>query len=129
MGVQYIRGNLCHCLTQCTSNWVLSFVVADDIKIGFGNRIPLWMFGLLCRFFLSKKDFSVFSFFPKKNSQSVQGTVSSHFSPNKATASCNKDLHYKTIPLASNTSLDTSLTSSWRYNIFQRLDESLQKFP
>ena len=24
-----------------------SYVVADDIEIGFGNRIPLWMFGLL----------------------------------------------------------------------------------
>jgi hypothetical protein len=24
-----------------------SFVVADDIEIGFGNKIPLWMFGFL----------------------------------------------------------------------------------
>ena len=24
-----------------------SFVVADEIEIGFGNKIPLWMFGLL----------------------------------------------------------------------------------
>ncbi len=24
-----------------------SFVVADDIEIGFGNKIPLWMFGLI----------------------------------------------------------------------------------
>ena len=24
-----------------------SFVVADDIEIGFGNKIPLWLFGFL----------------------------------------------------------------------------------
>jgi hypothetical protein len=24
-----------------------SFVVADEIEIGMGNKIPLWMFGLL----------------------------------------------------------------------------------
>ena len=24
-----------------------SFVVADDIDIGFGNKIPLWLFGFL----------------------------------------------------------------------------------
>ena len=24
-----------------------SFVAADDIEIGFGNKIPLWLFGLL----------------------------------------------------------------------------------
>ena len=24
-----------------------SFVVADDIEVGFGNRIPLWLFGFL----------------------------------------------------------------------------------
>ena len=24
-----------------------SFVVADDIEIGFGNKIPLWFFGFL----------------------------------------------------------------------------------
>ena len=29
------------------SNIPNSFVVADEIEIGFGNKIPLWMFGLL----------------------------------------------------------------------------------
>ena len=24
-----------------------SFIVADDIEIGFGNKIPLWLFGFL----------------------------------------------------------------------------------
>jgi len=24
-----------------------SFVVADDIEVGFGNKIPLWLFGFL----------------------------------------------------------------------------------
>ena len=24
-----------------------SFVVADDIEVGFANRIPLWLFGFL----------------------------------------------------------------------------------
>jgi hypothetical protein len=24
-----------------------SFVVADDIEIGYGNRIPLWLFGMM----------------------------------------------------------------------------------
>ena len=24
-----------------------SFVVADDIEMGFGNKIPLWLFGFL----------------------------------------------------------------------------------
>jgi len=24
-----------------------SYVVADDIEIGFGNKIPLWLFGLI----------------------------------------------------------------------------------
>jgi len=24
-----------------------SFVVADDIETGFGNKIPLWLFGFL----------------------------------------------------------------------------------
>jgi len=24
-----------------------SYIVADDIEIGFGNKIPLWMFGFL----------------------------------------------------------------------------------
>jgi hypothetical protein len=24
-----------------------SFVAADDIEIGFGNKIPLWLFGFL----------------------------------------------------------------------------------
>lgn len=24
-----------------------SFVVADDMEFGFGNKIPLWLFGLL----------------------------------------------------------------------------------
>ena len=24
-----------------------SFVVADEIEIGFGNKIPLWLFGML----------------------------------------------------------------------------------
>jgi hypothetical protein len=24
-----------------------SFVVADDIEIGFGDKIPLWLFGFL----------------------------------------------------------------------------------
>jgi hypothetical protein len=24
-----------------------SFVVADDIEIGFGNKIPLWLFGFV----------------------------------------------------------------------------------
>ena len=24
-----------------------SYVVADDLEIGFGNKIPLWLFGLL----------------------------------------------------------------------------------
>ena len=24
-----------------------SYVVADDIEIGFGNKIPLWLFGFL----------------------------------------------------------------------------------
>ena len=24
-----------------------SFVVSDDMEIGFGNKIPLWMFGFL----------------------------------------------------------------------------------
>jgi len=24
-----------------------SFVAADDIQIGFGNRVPLWIFGFL----------------------------------------------------------------------------------
>lgn len=24
-----------------------SFVVADDIEIGFGNKVPLWLFGFL----------------------------------------------------------------------------------
>lgn len=25
-----------------------SYVVADGIEIGFGNKIPLWLFGLTC---------------------------------------------------------------------------------
>ena len=25
-----------------------SYVVADNIEIGFGNEIPLWLFGLVC---------------------------------------------------------------------------------
>ena len=24
-----------------------SYVVADDIEVGFGNKIPLWLFGFL----------------------------------------------------------------------------------
>lgn len=28
-------------------NLANSYVAADDIEIGFGNKIPLWMFGLL----------------------------------------------------------------------------------
>ncbi len=24
-----------------------SFVVADDIEVGFGNKVPLWLFGFL----------------------------------------------------------------------------------
>ena len=24
-----------------------SFVVSDDLETGFGNKIPLWLFGLL----------------------------------------------------------------------------------
>ncbi|HFU75949.1 MAG TPA: hypothetical protein ENK66_06855, partial [Arcobacter sp.] len=24
-----------------------SFVIADDIEVGFGNKIPLWLFGFL----------------------------------------------------------------------------------
>jgi hypothetical protein len=24
-----------------------SYVIADEIEIGYGNKIPLWMFGLL----------------------------------------------------------------------------------
>jgi hypothetical protein len=24
-----------------------SFIAADDLEIGYGNKIPLWMFGLL----------------------------------------------------------------------------------
>ena len=29
------------------SNVPDSYIAADDIEIGFGNKIPLWMFGLL----------------------------------------------------------------------------------
>jgi len=24
-----------------------SYIVADDIEVGFGNKIPLWLFGFL----------------------------------------------------------------------------------
>lgn len=24
-----------------------AYIAADDIEVGFGNKIPLWMFGLL----------------------------------------------------------------------------------